>query len=63
MAVSIFEPEFLDSVEENDISLYGDTLGRAMEQDKKFCIYSHDRWRHIQTLTDWYEAQQDYFRT
>ncbi|MFY9611031.1 MAG: sugar phosphate nucleotidyltransferase [Blastocatellia bacterium] len=63
MAVSIFEPEFLVGVEETDRSLYGDTLKRAMEQNKKFCIYSHDRWRHIQTLGDWYEVQSDYFRT
>ncbi|HEX5733729.1 MAG TPA: sugar phosphate nucleotidyltransferase [Blastocatellia bacterium] len=61
MAVSIFEPEFLDGIRSDDISLYGDSLKRALEIDKKrFCIYDHDRWRHIQTLTDWYEAQNPF---
>ena len=63
MAVSIFEPKFLEYVGEEDQSLYGHTLGRAMESSEKFCIYEHDNWRHVQTLSDWYEAQKDYLRT
>ena len=60
MAVSIFEPDFLKHIDENDLSLYGDSLKRAMEEEKKFCIYQHDTWRHIQTLGDWFEAQKHY---
>ncbi len=60
MAVSIFEPDFLEHIDEDDTSLYGDSLKRAMEGEKKFCLYQHDTWRHIQTLGDWYEAQKHY---
>jgi choline kinase len=60
MAVSIFEPDFLTYVEDGDQSLYGHTVRRAMAQKKKFCLYGHDNWRHIQTLSDWYEAQAEY---
>jgi len=62
MAISIFEPEFLDSIDDGDSSLYGDSLRRAMDDGKQFCIYSHDKWRHIQTLSDWYEVQKDHFK-
>ncbi|MDT4895329.1 MAG: hypothetical protein QOH25_406 [Acidobacteriota bacterium] len=61
MAVSIFEPEFLDKIEDNDVSLYGDSLSKAMKKGGNFCLYNHDKWRHIQTLGDWYEAQRDYY--
>ena len=60
MAVSIFEPEFLSDVYDEDRSLYGHTLIRAMNNNKKFSIYRHEKWRHIQTLSDWYEAQNAY---
>ncbi|HBB86833.1 MAG TPA: hypothetical protein DC047_04390 [Blastocatellia bacterium] len=60
MAVSIFEPDFLRYVEEADYSLYGHSVKRAMAQKKKFCLFEHDTWRHIQTLSDWYDAQIHY---
>ena len=60
MAVSIFEPEFLKYIDEDHVSLYGDSLKAAMSAQKKFCSYQFDSWRHIQTLGDWYEAQKHY---
>jgi len=62
MAVSIFEPEFLHYVEESHSSLYGDSLASAIEDDAKFALYPHGQWRHIQTLGDWFDAQEHYFQ-
>lgn len=57
MAVSIFEPKVLEYVDEHDVSFFGDTVTRALAHEK-FAHFGHDRWLHIQTLTDWYVAQQ-----
>ena len=62
MAVSIFEPEFLNYVRDSDLSLFGDTLNRAMVNQQRFCFYGHEQWMHIQTLDDWYVAQERLFR-
>jgi len=61
MAVSIFEPKFLELISDNDISLYGHTVINAMNGGYKFSYYGHDNWLHIQTLNDWYTAQEKYF--
>ncbi|MFC1597792.1 TIR domain-containing protein [Planctomycetota bacterium] len=60
MAVSIFEPEFLQHVKKNDRSLYGQTLPCAMRNEETFAFYSHEQWRHIQTIGDWVDTQNDY---
>ncbi len=61
MAVSIFEPEFLSLVREDDKSLFGDTFTHAMKDNYRFSHYAHDNWLHIQTLNDWYVVQTAYF--
>lgn len=61
VAVSIFEPEFLTYIKAGDILLYGDCIPRAMKARKKFAIFEHGTWRHIQTVTDWYEVQKKHF--
>lgn len=61
VAVSIFEPEFLIYIKAGDARLYGACIQRAMQARKKFAIFEHRAWKHIQTLTDWYEAQKEHF--
>jgi len=61
MAVSIFEPEFLAYIKNDDDRLYGDCVANAMKAGKKFAIFKHSDWKHIQKLSDWYEAQKEKF--
>jgi GTP:adenosylcobinamide-phosphate guanylyltransferase len=62
MAVSIFEPELLDLIRPDDVSLYGDTVRNAMARGSKFAQFGHDQWLHIQSLSEWHIAQGAYFR-
>ena len=61
MAVSIFEPEFLKYVDDDEYDcIYGDSIPRAMKNGKKFAVYVFEEWRHIQTLSDYYNIQKEY---
>jgi dTDP-glucose pyrophosphorylase len=61
MAVSLFEPRFLDFVEDSHTSIYAESLTKAIGRGEKFCHYPMGNWKHIQTLGDWYDAQRSYF--
>lgn len=62
IAVSIFEPEFLTHIDpDKDISLYGHSVANAIEKKELFAYYDIEKWLHIQTLSDWYRIQNEYF--
>jgi NDP-sugar pyrophosphorylase family protein len=60
MAIALFEPSFLQYLEPTDSSLFGQSLLRAMDNGIKFGYFTHGKWRHIQTLTDWLAARRAY---
>ncbi len=61
VAVSIFEPEFLTYIRKKDVRLFGDSVQNAMKAGKTFAAFPHKPWKHIQTMSDWYEAQKEHF--
>ena len=62
MAVSIFEPEFLKYVDDDEYDcIYGDSIPRAIENGEKFALHPHEEWKHVQTLSDYYDIQKGYF--
>jgi len=60
-AVAIFEPKFLTYIKRGDARLYGECIQRAIKAREQFAFFEHGQWKHIQTLTDWYDAQKKHF--
>lgn len=62
LGVSIFEPQFLEYIDEKDSTIYDESMDRAIKEGKfKISLYKVKKWYHIHDLNDYYNIQKTYY--
>lgn len=61
MAVALFDKNFIQDIEKEDISLFGESVPHSISKGKKFTYYEHTDWKHFQRMGDWVDNQTEFY--
>lgn len=63
MAVAIFDKKFIDYIQEDQISLFGESVPSAIKKGQRFAYQIHGDWHHYQRMADWIDTQAEYYKS
>ncbi len=61
MAVAILNKDFIEFIKKGDITLFGESIPRAIANGGKFTHFEHPDWKHFQRMGEWVDNQAKFY--
>lgn len=62
MAVAILSKDFIKHIKKDDITLFGESVPRAIAMGGKFTHLEHPDFKHFQRMGEWVDYQTEFYR-